>query len=419
MKEFVKLLITEWIIVIICAIVGLTGLSAIYLIPQKYIQNNIKVSSAILHKEGEYGQLWETIKETVLDGHTDGLMLNVTYTATGDSRRDVLLNTKVKVAGKNPMDSLYEMINALTGDYKVENYGRYWHGYQLILGPLFCFFTYADIRQINMILQIAVVFYFILALSRSGNRILCIPFFGMYVFLSPVSLFSSLQYSPCFYIMMGTLTVLIAFERYMKDSRRNYLFLSAGILTAFFDLMTYPLVTLGVPLIAYLGTDRECLHSIKKGFKSIIVYSLSWVIGYVGMWMSKWIIASVLTEENVILDAIEQMRFRSIGGGAGHTCLSTIKLNMGVCNIKVLLPVFTCIGICILVAIVKNRKTGQKLLPGTWMLLLVTMYPFVWYCIVREHSWYHSFFTWRELAISVWGVIMIGVVHVRPDSAHL
>lgn len=315
MKEFVKLLITEWIIVIICAIVGLTGLSVIYLIPQKYIENNIKVSSAILHKEGEYEQLWETIKETVLDGHTDGLMLNVTYTATGDSRRDVLLNTKVKVAGKNPMDSLYEMINALTGDYKVENYGRYWHGYQLILGPLFCFFTYADIRQINMILQIAVVFYFILALSRSGNRILCIPFFGMYVFLSPVSLFSSLQYSPCFYIMMGTLTVLIAFERYMKDSRRNYLFLSAGILTAFFDLMTYPLVTLGVPLIAYLGTDRECLHSIKKGFKSIIVYSLSWVIGYAGMWMSKWIIASVLTEENVILDAIEQMRFRSIGGG--------------------------------------------------------------------------------------------------------
>ncbi len=92
---------------------------------------------------------------------------------------------------------------------------------------------------------------------------------------------------------------------------------------------------------------------------------------------------------------------------------------MGVCNIKVLLPVFTCIGICILAAIVKNRKTGQKLLPGTWMLLLVTMYPFVWYCVVREHSWYHSFFTWRELAISVWGVIMIGVVHVRPDSAHL
>ena len=37
---------------------------------------NIKVSSAILHKEGEYEQLWETIKETVLDGHTDGLMLN-------------------------------------------------------------------------------------------------------------------------------------------------------------------------------------------------------------------------------------------------------------------------------------------------------------------------------------------------------
>lgn len=131
------------------------------------------------------------------------------------------------------MDSLYETIHSFSGDYEVRNYGRYWHGYQIILCPLLCFLTYAEIRQINMFLQIAAVFVFVFLAATSRKRMLCLPFFVMYIFLSPVSLFSSLQYSPCFYIMMLALLVLFAFDKYMNDVRRNYLFLLVGILTAF------------------------------------------------------------------------------------------------------------------------------------------------------------------------------------------
>lgn len=312
------------------------------------------------------------------------------------------------------MDSLYETIHSFSGDYEVRNYGRYWHGYQIILCPLLCFLTYAEIRQINMFLQIAAVFVFVFLAVTSRKRMLCLPFFVMYIFLSPVSLFSSLQYSPCFYIMMLALLVLFAFDKYMNDVRRNYLFLLVGILTAFFDLLTYPLVTLGVPLIAFLGTDYECMSSLKKSLKSMFDHSISWVIGYMGMWMSKWIIASVLTEENIILDAVQRIDRRTGHHDAAYTWSATVKRNISICNLRVLLPVLIGIGVYILVSMLKNLRCTRRFLPGTWVILAVSLYPFIWYYIVLEHSWVHSFFTWRELAISVWGMLMIGIANMGP-----
>lgn len=102
MKEYAKLLAGELAVVLICAAVGTMLLTAVYLIPHKYMYDNVKESSAVLHNEGEYSEIWETIRETRLDGYTDGLILNVAYTEVGDSRRDILLNPTVRVGGGEP-----------------------------------------------------------------------------------------------------------------------------------------------------------------------------------------------------------------------------------------------------------------------------------------------------------------------------
>lgn len=414
MKEISKLLVKEIIIVAVCAIMGMAALAITYLIPQQRMRDNVKASAIILHNQGLGAHIWETITETELDVHTDGLMLNIAYTETDDGIRDILLDTRVQVDKINPMESLYEMLGLANDNYYIKDYGRYWHGYQIILRPLLCVYTYDDILQINMILQLALVFLFVFILAKSQNRMLIVPFWGMYIFLSPISVFSSLQYSACFYVMMFVLIALFVLRGYMDDMRRNYLFLLAGILTAFFDLLTYPLITLGVPLIAYLGSDTECLDSAKKCVKSVFFYTMSWGIGYVGMWSLKWILASVLTEENIIRDAFEQLTVRSGHFDQKYTWLKTIKLNLGICNAKVLLVIFIFLLVYILGSRVKNHSClNRRMLPCIGVILLVSVYPLLWYYLTMNHASNHAYFTWRELAISVFGIIMIGVINIE------
>lgn len=417
------LFVKEFIVTAICVFVGVIALGVVFFIPNRFMRENTKKSIAILYNEGVYPHIWEDVRESRLDGFTDGLMLNTAYTKTENIAENVLLGTRVYVDELNPMESLYQMLVLSNDDYMVITYGKYWHGYQIILRPLLCIFNYSDIRQINMIFQLALVFFCVHLLSKSQDKILLIPFLGMYIFLSPISLFSSLQFSVCFYIMMFALIALFALKKYLNDITRNYLFLLTGIATAYFDLLTYPLITLGVPLIVYLvsggGLDceRQTTADCKSGRENkrflYLVYTVSWCIGYVGMWASKWIIASVLTEENVIYSAFDAIKDRS-GFSQEYTYFKTLQYNIGYCNKRIYLVILICLVIFLIALRIKNYIIiDKKLIPCTCALLFVSVYPFIWYLFTKNHSSIHYWFTYRELAISVFGILTIGVINIK------
>ncbi len=406
MKETAKLFLKEILIVVIGVVAGVAALAATYFIPQEKMKENAWESAILMHREGLGSFMWPTVKMTQLDGYTDGVMLNTAYTETDDGIRDILLDTRVQVREINPMESFYEVIALENKEYRVETYGRYWHGYQILWRPLLCFFNYGEIRQINMAVQLALVFAFLYLLFLAGEKALAIPFFGMYLFLTPLALFSSMQFSPCFYLMLLTSMALVGLRAYLNDTRRNCLFLIVGILTAFFDLLTYPFVTLGIPLITYLAVDKECRENWKKSIKDIVFYSVSWGIGYVGMWGAKWIAASVLTDENVIMDAVNQVKFRSGHYEQGRSFLTTLKLNFDACNMKSIWVVLIALALFLLACVILNfRRNGIKLLPVTAVILVVSLYPFLWYYLTMHHSSDNSYFTWREYSICVYGVL--------------
>lgn len=407
MKETGKLLLKEILIVVIGAIAGVIALAATYFIPQDRMRDNAWESAILMYREGLGSFMWPTVTMTQLDGYTDGLMLNTSYTETDDGIRDILLDTKVNVRDINPMEAFYEVIALENKDYRIGTYGRYWHGYQILWRPLLCFFNYGEIRQINMALQLALVFAFLYLLFQTGEKALLVPFFGMYLFLTPLALFSSMQFSPCFYLAMSASMILLGLRKHLNDTKRNYLFLLTGILTAFFDLLTYPFVTLGVPLVTYLAVDRECSENLKKSMKDIVFHTVSWCIGYVGMWGAKWVVASVFTDENVIMDAVSQVKFRSGHYEKGRSYLTTLRLNFDACNMKSIWVVLICLAVYLLVRMIINcRRNGRKPVPGTAAIILVSLYPFLWYYLTMHHSSDNSYFTWRELSISVYGILM-------------
>ena len=66
----------------------------------------------------------------------------------------------------------------------------------------------------------------------------------------------SLQYSPVFYIsVISTLFVFLKYDRYRE--RIFFIFLVSGMLTSFFDLLTYPLLTWGMPALWLILIKEE------------------------------------------------------------------------------------------------------------------------------------------------------------------
>lgn len=80
--------------------------------------------------------------------------------------------------------------------------------------------------------------------------------------------------------------------------------------TAFFDYLTYPLVTLGGPLVFYLLLEDN-KQSLKGNIFKLLLLAFVWGFGYVGMWISKWIIASVVLNKNVIASGLSVIAYRS------------------------------------------------------------------------------------------------------------
>lgn len=187
MRETLILWIKEMGIVFLCAIMGVAALVVTYFISNDCMREHVWESAIILHSEGLGAYLWQDVEETKLDIYTDGLMINVSYTVTKDGIRDILLGTNVEVDGRNPVDSLFEVVALANDNYIVKNYGRYWHGYQVLLRPLLCFFSYPDIRQINMILQFILVFGFVYLLAKTKESVFLVPFLAcIFSFLQSV-----------------------------------------------------------------------------------------------------------------------------------------------------------------------------------------------------------------------------------------
>lgn len=401
------LIIKELLIVAISVFIGVALLAVTYLLSHDAMFENAWESAITLYREELGHHIWEDAPETMLDVYTDGMIMNEAYTYGEDGITDIFLNPYMVVDETNPVNSLYEVVALANDHYEIHHYGRYWHGYLVIIRPLLLFFHYTDIRRLNMMLQIFLVFFFLWKAARSDDQRIVIPFLGMYLFLSPVTLFGSLQYSPCFYVTMCMLIILLVWKERLNDNRRNYLFLFAGILTAYFDFLTYPFFTLGVPLLAYLGLERECLLSAKKAAKDTFFYTMSWGIGYVGMWGSKWILASLFTEENIILNAVEQLEYRSGHFSSTKSMGETLWYNFKSVDFKSLIIMMVLLLGFIVGFSVKNHcSLNKNMLPSLGIMLLVSLYPFVWYYFTMHHSTDNSYFTWRELAISVFGILM-------------
>lgn len=196
-----------------------------------------------------------------------------------------------------------------------------------------------------------------------------------------------------------------------KDTDNNVgiAFFIIGSITSFMDLLTEPLITLGLPLIIYILLTQKQKISLKQDIMNFIKLCILWCLGYALTWIAKWIIVSIIYNRDIIQNALQQAKFRSTGMKQ-YGYLFVINKNL-----KFLSPVVTSINLALIIIysiikLIKNRNCKINIKQNFYTIIpfiFLGLLPFVWYLVLRQHSYIHTFFTYKILIITIISIFII------------
>lgn len=407
-KELLKGVLTAFAVLLAALVLGTMLMTAVYVLPTGRMLTNVDKSFESIDMEGGSFTWAPGYPGSRLDGYTDNIMLQTAvYQGSEGALREAMLNRRMNFPkaqlspGNALINYVYGARNGVT-----ESYGRYWHGYLLFLKPLLLFFSLSDIRMFLMLIQWSFMALLLVCAYRRAGARLVIPLGTAILCLNPVSTAMSMQYSSIYLLMLVFSLIELHLDSFSR-ARGWLLYLVLGILTAFFDFLTYPPVAFGIcialEVLVSKGNGKEkCLGLLRSG--------LSWGFGYAGMWSGKWLLGSLLTGQNILRDAMQSVEYRSgtqvtaAEGTADTSFFQVLSKNLGVYLGSAYLLLFALLLGVLLWLLLSKRNRFAPDRSSLAALGLIALVPFIWYFALQNHSSVHYWMTYRNLSITVMAV---------------
>ena len=373
-------------------LMGTILISSVFLIPAELEQNHMEKSMEILEAEGENPFLLSGYKGSSLDNYTDVLMLsNASYQSERPFYQAAMLVERLE-------------------EGKVESYSRYWHGYLVVLKPLLAVMDFGQIRMLNLAAFLLILVLLLTGFLRRnlwhGLAAYTIALCSMF----PMAIPKSLQFSSMFYVgSIAMLVLLYGYERLEQKQWLLYFFLITGMVTSYVDYLTYPVYTLGMPLVlSFVLSKKSAVEKLKK----LIQNSIFWGIGYAVMWAGKWIMGSLLTGMNLFVEALNVVSERTSHEAYDEKISSLFAVLRNGYIYANLLGVILAAVLVIWVGYHLFRYRSNIKNSGWWLYVLVACGPVLWYCVTANHSYIHYWYTFRDLAVTFFALSMI------PEALH-
>lgn len=439
MKESFKKLIKYsgvYVGLIICFVILLTIASAF---PTNWIKNNTQRSSEILLEEGnkKVAFVFEKLMRMEFDNYTDALMINTAYSIDNKTpfysafvaRKNYIPGVTQKIEedgvgelksssnylGHDEVGDLHDTLNNNVNESF--EYARYWHGYLIFLRPLLILF---DLQQIRILLTgifICLAIKLLSLISKKLNIEIAIIFllglFGVEYFYMGLSL------QGCFVFLITMISSILILEKYEKIKQISLVFFVIGMLTNFLDFLTVPLVTWGIPTTLYfLLRHKNEDTTIKEDIILFIKIGICWLLGYALTWIGKWILVDLIYQKGLIKTAIDQIFYRSA------KIEDITGLDIIYYNVYYMIIPFCLWGIILLIKLIKlivlikkktykmNKIDYKKVIKYRLPYIIIGLMPFVWYLLLKNHSCWHNFFTYRNLLLTI-VAIPIGVRELK------
>ena len=397
-----------WMVIILFAaiLLGFFVQIFVYLLPTERMESHAKESIGQYTAEGDYFNI--TGKSTgLLDNYTDTLMIGTAVYDGPENAVDKALQNYRYTDGVSPSRSLIAFTKGNRDSLEKQEYPNYWHGYLIVLKPLLLFFNYGEIRPINIIVQFFLLTAVLMGMAKKRFTPYILPFMASYLFIMPVAVMLSLQFSSISYCsLLSMLAILYGNEFFTRHKLYPLVFLITGICASFFDLLTYPLLSFCMPFIVYCFVN-SC-GSWKDILKRILSSGFSWCLGYAGMWIGKWIVSSLYLRENMILAGIKRVLYRSIGENSAT--ISSPKTAFDAMQTLVrdntpFLLFFILIFAFYIISFLLSKPSYQNVLKNMAPFLFAALLPFLWITAVSQHSTIHIFFVYRIFVAFIFGVL--------------
>ena len=401
--------------IFLCGVLVLTLLLvAVACIPRSAIQSNMEKSAQYLCDGELFGKVMEDVESSKIDRYADSILLAIAYQYDSENSLQSVMRSAYY---SNPRENENQNLLAAVTDGKEANlqYLRYWHGSLALVRPLLVLFDISQIYVINAVLcAILVVILLVMLLKSklSGAAVaIAVGLIGTSVWFVPFSL----EYTWTYLLMLAASIVAVLLIRRRKWNLLGIFFMVVGMMTSYVDFLTTETMTLTVPLLLvlwllYSGDDREAKGRAGKISVQSILF---WGVGYVGMWVSKWLLASVVLSENVMPYVTQHMNERiggNVGVGLGSTLWGAVFRNM-----KCLFPfdygdIGVFAGILLLLYLVyRGFVYHGRQVEMRWIYpcVVIAVIPYVRYLILHNHSYLHFFFTYRAQMGTIVAILFV------------
>ena len=400
MKKNIYSLLLTYLILLLTFTLLMLGT---YTLPSSLITDNVIASAQQLQHEGQAAHLINS-RLGRLDNYTDALMLNLAISSdTKHPLRSAMLNPYYDNDDEDVAKSVNteRVAHGQTNGLEKRFYGRYWQGYLVTLKPMLILFSLHGLRIVNCLLMLLLSLATLWLIWQKIGKIESLLFLlSLLLVYFPVVPFS-LQYSTCFYLMFLSMLAVMLYPGLTSTSRSLSLtFFIIGGITSFFDFLTTPQLTLGMPLLVCLLIQR------KQEMRTIIMASIAWGLGYALLWASKWVIGYGLTGFNLLADAAEQIGVRTSQQYYGIELTIPTMLQFIIFGEESPLgwkiPALILALSIAYIFLQKGLKVQRQCL---WLLLIAMIVP-IWFLLMRQHSIMHLWFTLRAFLVTIYSLLL-------------
>lgn len=349
--------------------------------------NNLGWDPLVNNRYEAYVSRFNTFEPGVLNDSTDKIILNYSYC-------------------EPEISPVYQAAN-------MNGYGRYWHGYVIILRVLFRFINYWDIPLLNGMLQIMLVIILCMLVQREiGQFRYVIAVATSYLLLMPVALAFSLQFAPVFYLSFIGSIIVLAFPKVREPKNILMFFFILGMLTAYFDFFTYFLLVWAYPICWYLILEKDSPnHKSPKPITIVISSAIIWSVGFVMMYPPKWLILYLVCGKEAFVAGNIGEGF-ILFGDLAQNLMNSKETYSRFGNLYTNWRHYMYIGYEIIIlgwcfwGLYRRIRYGFNPDKREMPLMVVTLSAPVWYLVFYAHSATHHFFTYRDYAASIVAFIL-------------
>ena len=283
----------------------------------------------------------------------------------------------------------------------IPSYARYWHGYVVLLRPLLYLIEYKDLEILNSFLLLLLACIICSEIGKRKKIPYALSFATTFLLIMPMIVGVCLQYLPMALISYLGVLFLIRHREWLEQNNRLYLFFAfLGILTSFFDLLTFPLYSWGIPAVWWLLLDEKDTGNQEKEYTLQTIFSaISWIFGYLGMWIGKWFLSCIILHKNMFAEALDAILERS--------GMSEFTLHDRYYSIYKNWRHYSYIGYALLMLLwlivwfYHGFRKGWKKSSKRYGLGLIFISSFVWYAACAQHTNIHHYFTYRIFSVMI------------------